>query len=191
MAERRKDGETGVKAVQALQGDAMWQALDRGEWSKELLEAGVKLVPAHAKGDYREITAKTKDAAAWLVEYRDGFRAAVAMLNGYLYEGDGGAFVFAGKLKDKAEPAACQFYLQQPDPFAHFAYLVKAIDSMVQTGHAGYPVERTLLTGGILDAAMTSMAEKGKRIETPHLDIRYKPTDWPFATDPIPKAIQR
>ena len=26
------------------------------------------------------------------------------MLNGWVYEGDGGAFVFAGKLKDKDEP---------------------------------------------------------------------------------------
>jgi hypothetical protein len=191
MAERRKGGETGVKAVTCVQGEEMWKALDAGKWSKPLLEAALKLVPAHAKGDYREPTAKTKDAGVFLIEYIDGFRAAVVMLNGWVYEGDGGAFVFAGSLKDKDEPAATLFYLQQPDPFAHFTYLVKAIDSMVQTNHAPYPVERTLLTTGILDAIMTSRAEKGKRIETPHLAIKYEPTEWPFATDPIPKEIKR
>jgi hypothetical protein len=191
LAERRAGGETGVTAVRCLQGPAIWQALDRGEWSKDLLEAALKLVPAHAPGDYREPTAKTVDAAMFLVEYRDGFRAAVAMLNGYLHEGDGGAIVFAGRIAGQAEPAACHFYLQQPDPFAHFGYQVRAIERMVHTGHAGYPVERTLLTTGVLDAAMTSKAEGQRRVETPHLAIRYQPTDWPFATDPVPKPIKR
>ena len=66
--------------------------------------------------------------------------------------------------------------------------LVKAIDTLVNTGHAPYPVERTLLTTGILDAVMTSKHEGNKRIETPHLAIKYTPVDYPFATDPIPKT---
>ena len=88
-------------------------------------------------------------------------------------------------------PASCAFYLQQPDPFGHFAYLVKAIDSMMQTGHAPYPVERTLLTTGILDAVMTSKAEKNRRVETPYLDIAYTPVDWPLPDEPVPKPVKR
>ncbi|HZY88593.1 MAG TPA: hypothetical protein VFE78_27470, partial [Gemmataceae bacterium] len=191
LAERRKGGETGVKSVQCLQGEEMWKALDRGAWSKELLEAALARVPAHAPGDYRAPTAKAKDAGVFLVEYRDGFRAAVAMLNGWLHEGDGGAFTFAGRLKSRDRPVSTHFYLQQPDPFAHFAWLVKAIDSMMQTGHPPYPVERTLLTTGVLDAVMTSRAEKVRRVETPHLAIRYQPTDYGFATGPVPKRIER
>jgi hypothetical protein len=191
MAERRKGGETGVKAVTCLQGAEMWKALDQGAWSKKLLEAALELVPAHAPGDYREPTTKAADAGLFLVEYRDGFKAAVAMLNGWVYEGDGGAFVFSGEVKGEDRPQACHFYLQQPDPFAHFAYLVKAIDALVQTSHTPYPVERTLLTTGILDAVMTSRAEKNRHVETPHLEIKYTPTEWPFATDPVPKPIKR
>ena len=188
MLERRKGGETGVAAVQYLQGDEMWQALDQNRFSKPLLEAALALVPAHAKGDYRAPAAQSKDAAVFLIDYRDGLKAAVAMPNGWVYEGDGGAFCFAGRLKGKDKPVATHFYLQQPEPFGHFAYLVKAIDNMIQTGHASYPVERTLLTTGILDAIMTSRFEKGRRIETPHLAIRYRPVDWPFATGPVPKS---
>jgi hypothetical protein len=62
---------------------------------------------------------------------------------------------------------------------------------MVQTLHVPYPVERTLLTTGILDAIMTSKAERNRRVETPHLAIRYEPADWPFATDPVPRARNR
>jgi hypothetical protein len=191
MVERRKDGETGVKSVQVLQGEEMWGALDQGRWSKLCLEAALALMPAHATGDYRALTAKANDAGVFLIEYRDGFRAAVALMNGYAHEGDGGAFLFAGRLKGDDKLPATLFYLQQPDPFGHFGYQVKAIESMVQTGHAPYPVERTLLTTGILDAVMTSKAEKNRRVETPHLAIRYRPTDWPFATDPVPKPIKR
>ena len=191
MAERRPGGETGVQAVQCLQGEAMWEALDKGRWSRPLLEAALALMPAHAAGDYRTLTAKAADAGVFLIEYRDGFRAAVAMMNGYAHEGDGGAFLFAGRLKGRDKPVATHFYLQQPDPFAHFAYLVKAVDHMIHTGHSAYPVERTLLTTGILDAGMTSRAEQNRRVETPPLAIRYEPTDWPFATDPVPKPIRR
>ena len=62
---------------------------------------------------------------------------------------------------------------------------------MIQTGHAVYPVERTLLTTGILDAVMISKTEKNRRVETPHLEIRYQPTEWGFAIDPVPATIKR
>ena len=41
MVERRKGGETGVKSVQMLEGDAVWKAR-RGRVSKELLTAGLR-----------------------------------------------------------------------------------------------------------------------------------------------------
>jgi hypothetical protein len=186
MVERRRGGETGVRAVQCVQGEEMWKLLDKGAWSRPLLEKAIRLVPAHASGDYRKPMAQAKNAGVFLIEYRDGLKAAVAMMNGWVHEGDGGAFVFAGAIKGESKPLASHFYLQQPEPFAHFAYLIKAIDTLVNTGHPVYPVERTLLTTGILDAVMISKSQKNRRVLTPHLDVRYQPTNWPFATDPVP-----
>src|SRR5438309_1007826 len=37
MVERRGRGETGVRAVQMIEGDAVWKASEEGRWSKELL----------------------------------------------------------------------------------------------------------------------------------------------------------
>ena len=52
---------------------------------------------------------------------------------------------------------------------------------MIHTGQPAYPVERTLLTTGVMDALMHSLAAGGKRIDTPELTIRYAAVNWPFA----------
>ena len=38
MVERRGQGETGIRAVQFLQGEAVWEAAAQGRWSRQLLE---------------------------------------------------------------------------------------------------------------------------------------------------------
>lgn len=191
LAEFRRGGETGVRSVQWLSATEMWQALDAGRWSGTLLEAAMALVPAHANMDHRKATSKARDAGAFIIEYRDGFKATIAMLNGWVYEGDGGAFIAAFRVRDRDKPQAVQFYLQNDDPFGHFAHQIRAVENMVQTGHASYPVERTLLTTGILEAAMQSRHDKGRRVDTKHLDIRYEAVNWPFARDPVPPRIKR
>ena len=191
MVERRKGGETGVKAVTCHDEKTMWSVLDKAAGYAPLVEAGLKHVPNHAKADVRETTMKDKEAGLFEVEYRDGLKAFVLMANGWIHEGPGGSFIFAGQVKGEAKPQSCQFYLHNEEPFAHFMELTKAIDSMVRTGHAPYPVERTLLTTGILDAVMISRSEKGKRIETPHLDVKYQPTEYGPATVEMPPEIPR
>ena len=42
------------------------------------------------------------------------------------------------------------------------------------TGKAVYPVERTLLTSGVLAAAVQSLGTGQRRLETPHLAVRYQ-----------------
>jgi hypothetical protein len=57
---------------------------------------------------------------------------------------------------------------------------VQAIDKMFESGAPTYPVERTLLTSGVLEAILTSKFEGHKRIETPHLGVRYTPPHKSF-----------
>jgi hypothetical protein len=62
-------------------------------------------------------------------------------------------------------------------PLPHFDGLVSRIEEMFVTGKPPYPVERTLLTTGILAHLFDSKVKRYQRIETPALGIRYTPTD--------------
>jgi hypothetical protein len=58
----------------------------------------------------------------------------------------------------------------------HFSFLCNHIETMFRSGQPSYPVERTLLVTGMLDALHDSRAAGGKRIETPHLSqLKYTP----------------
>jgi hypothetical protein len=45
-------------------------------------------------------------------------------------------------------------------------------EEMFLTGKPPYRVERTLLTSGLVQAGMQSL-HNGKRLETPHLAVKY------------------
>jgi hypothetical protein len=167
MVERRQGGETGVAAVTCLKGPDVWAAGDRGLWSWELLEHSLGRSDTLNPGDIRVNVATP---FAILVEYRDGLKAAALLLNEHVAD-----FTFAARLAGKDRPESCLFYLPDPPGANYFSSLTFQIERLFAEGKAPYPVERTLLTGGILDLALTSLAEKGRRVETPELAIAYEP----------------
>ncbi len=168
--ERRRGAETGVRWVQALRGAALWRAVDDGVVRRDLLEAAFSAVPHVSGADMRQ----DAEAVLFLWEHRDGFRGAQLMLS--CATGTGTAFAVRG------QPIAVSVFDERTEPkYPHFAYLLKAIEKMMHSGQSPYPVERTLLTGGILDRALTSLHAGGVRRETPELAISYRPADYPFA----------
>ena len=60
-----------------------------------------------------------------------------------------------------------------------FTYLCLNLQEMFLTGRPQYPLERTLLVSGALDAAMESRYRGHVRVDTPHLRVAYTPPKRP------------
>ena len=181
MAERRRGGETGVVAMQALRGDAVWKSMDAGNWAKggwdpKLFEACLSRSQTLAQPDtfsHRYPTADqirewVKDPVAYRFEYADGVKATMLMMNGLISD-----FTFAARLKGQAEPLSTLFYLPPTPNVTYSASLMSKAEETFMTGKSPYPIERTLLTTGLVEAGVRSLGTGQKRIETPHLAIRY------------------
>ena len=167
MVERRAGGETGVAAVTCLEGDKVWKVEDA--WWRDLAQAACDCIENKPDGPMQD---HCDNPALFLIEYRDGFRGAVVMLNGYITD-----LAYAGRVDGELQSTA--FYAQGHGgeagrPYAHFSYLGLNVEEMIITGIPQYPVERTLLTSGVLEAALTSRHEGHHRLETPWLQVAYE-----------------
>ena len=190
MVERRKrNGKPqGVSAVTCLEGDAVWEAGDRGVWSWELLEHALGRSHSRNIGDIKQNTrdymppkppgrdqqTKFRHPVAFVVEYVDGLRATVLILNGHIDDTNFAARISDSKGGDTI--VSTLTYLPAPPGACFFDPLVLRIEDFFRTRKPPYPLERTLLTGGVLDVALESRVRDHRRIETPELAaIDYQP----------------
>jgi len=201
MAERRdrRGLPQGVAAVTYLEGDAVWAAADQGVWSWEVLEQALSRSHTRNPGDIRQNTrdftpppppagdpqTRLPGPHAFVVEYVDGLRAAVLTLNGHVDD-----TTVAVKLRNpdgSRSIVSTLMYLPAPPGARFFDALVMRIEDFFRTGKPPFPVERTLLTGGVLDVALASRVQNSKRIETPELArIDYDPpVDSGFIRTPL------
>jgi len=168
MVERRKGGETGVRAVTCLEGDSVWDAAKAGIWSRDLAEAACARISNKPAGSMEQ---HCKNPALFIIEYCDGLKGAILMLEGYVTD-----LAYATRINGEIQ--ATEFHLQGhgdiPTPYSHFSYLSLNVEEMFLSGFPSYPVERTLLTSGILEAALISRHENHRRLETPWLTVAYK-----------------
>ena len=182
MAERRRGGETGVVAMHALRGDAVWKAMEAGSWANggwdsKLFDACLSRTqtlaqPAtfsHRYPTQAQMQEWVKYPVAYRFEYADGVKATMLIMNGLV-----GDFTFAARIKGQTEPLSTLFYLPPVPNVVYSAELMSKAEETFMTGKAPYPIERTLLTTGLVEAGVRSLGTGQKRIETPHLAIRYQ-----------------
>ncbi|MGE0755956.1 MAG: hypothetical protein AB7F89_06920 [Pirellulaceae bacterium] len=180
MLERRVGGETGVRSVRFLEGDAVWRAGDAGEWSWSLLHAALDRCPSKNYGEPREQVLRPQ---AILLEYRDGTRGAALNLVEAVSD-----FGFAAQVEGQPQPVSTCFYLPSPPGANFFNPLTYNIEHFF-AGAQPYPVERTLLTSTVLDLALRAHQDQRPVAESPRLDIQYRPpADSGFFRGPMTDA---
>jgi hypothetical protein len=198
MVESRKGGETGVASVEFLTGEALWKAAGDGRWSLPLAEAAMAAELGKKPTTLKQVEGEeAAEPHGILLTYKDGLRACVLKVGR-----SSGRWNFACSLKGDPKPRATRFHVGPWQNRCLFKALSHAIQHHFRTGKAPYPVERTLLVSGILDAAMHSRAE-GKALRAPHLEFAYEARDfaamretgasWKVVTEatPQPAGIDR
>ena len=183
MVERRKGGETGVEWLEAYRGDAFWKAHQDGLWSQALVKAALSRSATFRPGDLtftdmwptiEQLKAMVPNPVAYHYQHRDGLKCTMLLMNGLVRD-----FTFAAAIEGQSKPFSTQMYLPMPDGrttlASFFTPLVHNAEVMFLTGKQQYPIERTLMTSGLLIAGMDSIRLE-KRIDTPNLaTVNYQP----------------
>jgi len=179
QVERRRGGETGVRAVQCLSGEAVWAAGREQRWSMTLAQRALAAI----EGSPDELDPdRIIDPHVFIIEYVDGLQGAVLML------GEGFVHKFSYVERCGTNVTAWEYHLDSGLTHAAFGYLGRNIEDFFLSGTPPTPLDRTLLTTGVLEAAMISRGQGGERVETPHLaNLRYRTTGVPLCpTAPRP-----
>ena len=182
MSERRQGGERGVRSVHALKGAAAWEAL-AGEDRK--VTRRLMVAALNRSHNLPVETGYPSDAVSfdwarkvfpgiivYFVEHVGGFRTT-------LFLASIRDFNYAGLRADNGEIVSCQMYLPMPGQSAttadFFNPLVRRIEDLVLERRArNYPIERTLLTSGMVIAAVDSLHRGQTPVETPEMSVSYQ-----------------
>jgi hypothetical protein len=172
FVERRKGGETGVRYIQSIRGPETWKWVENNPWASKLLDSVRKkfeLEPGYFQ--------QTPQTNMCIVEYNDGTKAAVIGARGV-------GWTYAGEIEGQKE-ATIVSMLGWAGPFSQY-HASNAqphwITEMMLTKKEPFNAERLLLSTGITNHYMESNWEGnkyspvGRRIETPFLNMTYRPT---------------
>lgn len=178
LAEQRRDGETGVRAVQCLNGERVWQAWDERLFDPSLFQAAWERQPDRS-GTWPALRQSVPRPKLLRMEYNDGLQVSLLELNGAV-----GGWSAAWRYADN-DIESTHFWTQEARPAAHFTLLLERIEHLIQSGEPNGNAERTLLTSGALDALLQSQQKVGQWLETPYLNIVYLPA-WRWSEPPPP-----
>ncbi|MCU6711587.1 hypothetical protein M6D81_23090 [Paenibacillus sp. J5C_2022] len=123
--------------------------------------------PIEAGGHaYRRLRESEPDPALFVITYRDGTKGYIIRFRRFSE-----LWGFAIRYGDGEVAAAlCDSDLERP--FSHFERFTGLIEDFIMTGRPPFPMERTLLTTGVICFGMDALLQ-GRKLKTPQLHIQY------------------
>jgi len=177
--ESRRGGESGIAGVQLIAGERFVEYAQSSAWPAELVNIALAAEnQAAMERQTRPIATTSRPHPdvgdhAILIEHVGGLRTIL-----HKHGKSSDRWNFVARLKNDQAPFHTAIINGPWGNFNLFSALSHAIAHFFKTSKSPYPVERTLLASGLLDAAMRSHAAGGKVIETPELHFSYETSDW-------------
>lgn len=180
MSERRRGGEVGIRSVHAVRDGDLWKLLDQKEHSvtRDLMIAALNRshnLPVEGgfptgRVTYDWIKRALPKTLAYFIEHLDGFRTTI-FLTGIR------DFNYAGRL-DSGKTVSCQMYLPMPNSGSttadFFNPLTRHIEDTMIARRTPYPIERTLLTSGMVIGGVKSIQAGYTPFKTPEMRVKYQ-----------------
>ncbi len=179
MSERRSGGEVGIKSVQAATGQHLWSILEQRETTRKLfvsalcrshslpVDTGYPTAPV----DFQWARRTLPEITGYFIEHLDGFRTAIFLTT--IRD-----FNYAGMRADTSEIIGCQMMLPMPGRNAttadFFNPLTAHVEQMFVHGQTTYPIERTLLTSGMVIGGVESLYAGENLIEPSNMAVAYQ-----------------
>jgi hypothetical protein len=166
LAERRKGGESGVKQVRCITGEAVWEAAGK-DYDPELFAAALEKAEPHLPKN-KTLHQAVREPILFVVDYNDGLRANLFTLNGAVL-----GWSSAWRYRDGRVAATLvggEYHFGR----LRFDWQMAGVEDMMLTGKPSWPVDRTLFSSGILDAACISKRDRGRLVPTPYMNLSYQ-----------------
>lgn len=177
MSERRLGGEVGIRSVLALRNEQCWDKIEASETTSRLVvsalcrshhlpvENGYPTAPVSLDWARKALP----NITGYFIEHLDGFLTSMFLTS--IQD-----FNYAGMRADNGEIIGCQMMLPMPGSSAttadFFNPLTMHVDRMFETGKTSYPVERTLLTSGMVIGGVESL-HSGEPFVTDEMNVAY------------------
>ncbi|MDR7521674.1 MAG: hypothetical protein QN168_04330 [Armatimonadota bacterium] len=164
--EKRAHRETGVREIREV-GIGFWSLPDRERWGGRVVDALLASPRTLSRRAPAVPAGLGSDTVVVLIQYIDGTRGVLALIPGVF---DDSEFLLGAQYRDGS--ISTSGIVLPGEPYDHFGYLVHALVEFFTTGRAPVPVQRTLLTTGIVLFGLESR-QTGRAAISPGLEISY------------------